>query len=314
MSSPTPVRELWGIIRRDLHSGDLYTAFMLVLYSLLALLFHQSIHGSATVVWTNVLVLLLVGTSIILCRLTGSTAVRFVRQFYVVPVIYMLYDQTHVFVPVIHPQDYDHLLIAADRAIFGLDPTVWLSRFASPILTEYLQICYFIFYLLPVAHALELWLKGDVERVVEFARMMAFVFFISYALYFVLPAIGPRFTLHEFASTDQELPGLWLTDTLRKVINVGGGVVSGSVNPASIVNRDCMPSGHTMLTIVNIVLAFRYRSRLRYVFLGIGSSLIFATIYLRYHYVIDLIVGGLLVLLCMPLEVRVDKFIRKLRL
>jgi len=66
-----------------------------------------------------------------------------------------------------------------------------------------------------------------------------------------------------------------------------------------------------MLTIVNIVLAFRFRSRLRYVFLCIGSSLIFATIYLRYHYVIDVLVGGFLVLLCMPLEVPVDKFLRK---
>jgi membrane-associated phospholipid phosphatase len=311
VSSPARIRELWGIIRQDRHSADLYTAIMLVLYSLLALIFHQSIHGSVTAVWTNVLVLLLIGTSIILCRLTGSAAVHFVRQFYVVPVIYMLYDQTHLFVTVVHPRDYDHLLIAADRAMFGVDPTVWLAQFATPVVTEYLQICYFVFYLLPVAHALELWFKGDVQRVVEFSRMMAFVFFISYLLYFLLPAIGPRFTLHDFSATNDELPGLWLTDTLRNVINVGGGVVAGSANPASVVNRDCMPSGHTMLTIVNIVLAFRFRSRFRYVFLGIGSSLVFATIYLRYHYVVDVLVGAGLVLLCMPLEVPVDKFMRK---
>lgn len=311
MRSVVRIREMWGIIREDSHSADLYTAGMLVLYGMLAVVLHQSIHGSASTLWTNVLVLTLVASSIVLRRLTGSAAVHFVRHFYVVPVIYLLYDQTHLFVTVVHPMDYDHLLIAADRALFGVDPTIWLSRFSTPVLTEYLQICYFIFYLLPVAQALELWFRGDVERVVEFARMMAFVFFISYLLYFIMPAIGPRFTLHDFSATNRELPGLWLTENLRNIINVGGGVVAGAADPASVVNRDCMPSGHTMLTIVNIVLAFRFRSRLRYVFLCIGSSLIFATIYLRYHYVIDVLVGGFLVLLCMPLEVPVDKFLRK---
>lgn len=311
MTSRTRFRELWQIIREDVQTADIYTSFMLVLYALLAVVFHQSIHGSVTAIWTNVLVLLLIGSTIILHRLTGSAAVHFVRHFYVVPIIYMLYDQTHLFVSVVHPHDYDHLLIAADRAIWGGDPTIWLHRLANPWLTEYLQVCYFVFYLLPVAHAIELWLRGDIQRVIVFARMMAFMFFISYLLYFVMPAIGPRFTLHEFSSTNTELPGIWLTDILRNVINVGGGVVTGVADPASVVNRDCMPSGHTMLTLVNIVLAFRNRSRLRYVFLGIGSSLIFATVYLRYHYVVDLLVGGLLVLLCMPLEVPVDKFLRK---
>lgn len=311
MKSPSGIRELWQIIRADHNSADLYTAFMLIMYALLALVFHQSIHGSITAVWTNVLVLILISSTIILHRLTGLMAVRFVRQFYVVPTIYMLYDQTHLFVTVVHPHDYDHLLIAADRAIFGIDPTVWLLQFSSPAVTEYLQFCYFIFYLLPVAHALELWLRGDIKRVVEFARMMTFMFFISYILYFILPAIGPRFTLHDFSATSRELPGLWLTDILRNIINVGGGVVAGSDDPASVVNRDCMPSGHTMLTIVNIILAFRFRSRLRHLFVVIGGSLIFATVYLRYHYVVDLLVGGVLVLLCMPLEVPVDKFLRK---
>ena len=311
MNGRVSLREIGKIIAKDWNSADLYTSLMLSLYSVLAIVLHQHIHTSATTVWTNVLLLTLIASTIVLTRLTGSSAIRFVRLFYVVPVIYMLYDQTHLFVTVIHPHDYDAWLIAADRALFGGDPTVWLYQFANPVLTEYLQFCYFIFYLLPVGHALELWFRGDLERVEQFSRMMTFMFFISYLLYFCLPAIGPRFTLHDFAMTSEELPGVWITDTLRSIINVGGGVVKGVADPSSVVNRDCMPSGHTMLTLVNIVLAFRFRSRFRYVFLVIGGSLIFGTVYLRYHYVIDLLVGGLLVLVCMPLEVPVDKYVQK---
>lgn len=311
MNSRVSFHEIGRIIAKDWNSADLYTSLMLTLYGVLAIVLHPHIHGSATTVWTNVLVLTLIASTIVLTRLTDSLAIRFVRLFYVVPVIYMLYDQTHLFVTVIHPHDYDSWLIAADRGLFGGDPTVWLYQFANPVLTEYLQFCYFIFYLLPVGHALELWYRGDLERVEQFSRMMTFMFFISYLLYFCLPAIGPRFTLHDFALTNQELPGVWITDMLRSIINVGGGVVKGVTDPSSVVNRDCMPSGHTMLTLVNIVLAFRFRSRFRYLFLIIGGSLVFGTVYLRYHYVVDLLVGGLLVLLCMPLEVPVDKYVQK---
>ncbi|MBU3698550.1 MAG: phosphatase PAP2 family protein [Candidatus Kapabacteria bacterium] len=305
------VRDVWNIVREDVIAADVYTAFMMVLYIILSVVLHDHVHGAMTVIWTNVLVLALISGSIVLVRLTGSAAITFVRYFYIVPAIYMMYDQTHLFVAPINPHLYDDLLIRADRMLFGIDPTVWLQRHAFPALTEFLQICYFLFYLMPVTHALDLWFRGDVDRVIHFARLMSFVFFVSYLLYFALPAIGPRFTLHDFSALNNELPGVWLTETLRSIVNIGGGVVSGTADPASVVNRDCMPSGHTMLTLVNIILAFRNRSRFRYLFLVLGSGLIFATVYLRYHYVIDLIVGALLVILCIPLESHVDKYIRK---
>lgn len=305
------IRDVWNILRSDWIAADLYTAFMMVLYAGLAVVFHDEVHGSVSVVWTNTLILVLIASTIVLVRLTGSPAVAFVRYFYVVPTIYMVYDQTHLFIRHVNPHLYDSLLIEADRFIFGTDPTVWLHQISFPLLTEFLQICYFLFYLMPVAHALELWFRGDVQRVIEFSRMMSFVFFMSYILYFALPAIGPRFTLHDFASTDIELPGLWFTEGLRTIVNVGGGVISGTTDPSSVVNRDCMPSGHTMLTLVNIVLGFRFRSRLRIAFLILGTGLILATVYLRYHYVVDLLAGAILVVVCMPLEARVDKYVRK---
>ena len=37
---------------------------------------------------------------------------------------------------------FDEWLIAADRWLFGVDPTVWLARLAHPIVTEILQLAY----------------------------------------------------------------------------------------------------------------------------------------------------------------------------
>ena len=54
------------------------------------------------------------------------------------------------------------------------------------------------------------------------------------------------------------------------------------------------PSGHTELTIIAMVLGFRYKLKSRWLLAVLGSLLVVATVYLRYHYVIDLIAGGLL--------------------
>jgi len=292
-------------------SYDVYTLVLLAVFVALSLLFYPYIPIASSKILLDLFIAVAIGTLILLHAFTDAPLVSLLRRFYVIPLIYLMYDQVHVYVPVVHPVDYDTLLIDADRVLFGVDPTVWLEQYSFPLLTEYLQICYFLFYLLPIMQAIELWKKGRVKDLDVFARGMAFCYFVSYLAYFALPAIGPRFTLHDFGSLNTELPGLWLTSWIREVVNVGGGVAVGMAQPESVVNRDCMPSGHTMLTLVNIMLGFRFRSRFRWMFVVVGGSLIISTVYLRYHYVVDVIVGVVLALIFLPLEPIVDRSVRK---
>lgn len=305
------VREVWERIRENAISVDVYTLVVLFLYSAAAIILYPRIPLATSILFQNGLIVAVVGASILLTSMTDVQLFRFVRYFYVVPVVYMMYNQTNLIVHAVYPTTlYDHTLIAVDRFLFGVDPTEWLGKFSSPVLTEYLQICYFLFYLLPVLQAAELWKRGDLTALAAFARAMAFCYFISYLLYFFMPAIGPRFMLHSYEAIGTELPGLLLTDVLRSLVDAGGGIPPGSLEPKQWVNRDCMPSGHTMLTITNIILAFGNRSKLRWFFVVIGGSLVFATVYLRYHYAIDVIVGALLVAVCLPLEAPVDRWLR----
>jgi membrane-associated phospholipid phosphatase len=129
-------------------------------------------------------------------------------------------------------------------------------------------------------------------------------------LYLFVPAIGPRFTLYEFSQLSVELPGLYFTDYLREIINTGGGIINPNMPAIDQINRDCMPSGHTMITIITIILSFRYKSKLKYPILIIGSSLIFSTVYLRYHYVIDVFAGFIFAYISLYLEKRIHRLIK----
>ena len=54
-----------------------------------------------------------------------------------------------------------------------------------------------------------------------------------------------------------------------------------------------------MMTLMVIIMAFRYRLRIRKVILALGILLIIGTVYLRYHYVIDIWAGAMLAIPCL---------------
>jgi membrane-associated phospholipid phosphatase len=196
---------------------------------------------------------------------------------------------------------FDGWLIGADRWLFGADPTVWFTRVAHPAATEVLQVAYAMFYLLPLAVAAELYAGGREPQFRRWAFVCGCGFFASYAGYLALPAVGPRFTIHELEATARELPGLWLTPALRAFIDGGGGAPVGAAAGEAIrlAPRDAFPSGHTLVTLLCVVWAWRCRLRVRWVVTVVGGLIVVATVYLRYHYAADVLAGAVLGLLCL---------------
>jgi membrane-associated phospholipid phosphatase len=60
---------------------------------------------------------------------------------------------------------------------------------------------------------------------------------------------------------------------------------------------DCMPSGHALVSLLTVLLSWRYAKRFFPVALVWTVLLIFSSVYLRYHYVTDLIAGMALAVL-----------------
>ncbi|MCX7930422.1 MAG: phosphatase PAP2 family protein [Chlorobi bacterium] len=296
-------------LRGVLTALDWYTLGIMTMYSVLAIVFYPIVPKATTILVTNTLLATAIVAIAWLAHVVEHRSIRLLRFFYVIPMVYPMYQQSQLLVPSLHPHDYDALLIEWDRVIFGVDPTRWISQFAHPVLTEYLQLCYVSFYLLPIAVALSFFRQGRAGVMMRFGRMIVFGFYVSYLAYFALPAIGPRFTLHDFSQLDRELPGVVVTPYLRALVNEGGGIEPGEPQPERVVNRDCFPSGHTMMTLLTIVLAWRMQSTIRLPITIVGFSLIVATVYLRYHYVVDLIAGALCAAVMLWLEPRVYRLL-----
>ncbi len=205
--------------------------------------------------------------------------------------IFIVFKELYFLTDPINGVIYDWELIRIDKFLFGANPTKVLAKIANPLLTEILQLAYSSYYFIPIIIALELFKKNENEKADYMLFFIFYGFFLSYLGYLTLPAIGPRFTLHDFKMLGDELPGLFFTDFLREQINAGEGVFPNTLFPMLTVQRDAFPSGHTEVTLIALYFAVKFKVQARYYLIPIGILLIFATVYLRYHYVVDLIAG-----------------------
>ena len=276
------------------------TDFVVIVFYLFLTILNLLFAGSVTVwhylILMNAVVIILL---MLIAKWNDNSQTKLsklVHYWYPVPLIFITFKELYLMIRPIRQVDYDYLLIQVDRWIFGTDPTVVLHKIAFPVLTEFLQIVYATFYFLPMILAVSLYLNKKYLETDYAIFAVIFGFFVSYIGYFFLPAIGPRFTLHNFALTNQELPGIFITNFLREIINSGESVPAGTLNPQLLVQRDVFPSGHTMMTAIVMYLSVKFNSKAKWFLVVCGSLLIFSTVYLRYHYVVDLL-GGLLCML-----------------
>jgi membrane-associated phospholipid phosphatase len=277
---------------KKLKAYDLVVIIFFILLSAINIVYRQNVPFWKIFVLINITIIILVFLIAYFEDKYDNLFWRILHYWYIAPLITFTFKEIYYLVYPIRQRDYDDLFIQIDRWLFaGTDPTVFMYQFAHPIITEILQIVYGMFYLLPIILALFL-LKYKRYVAVDYTVFaVVYGFYLSYLGYFALPGVGPRFTLHDFHAINIELPGLFLTEVLREFTNVGESIPKGTPEPVLVVQRDIFPSGHTMITLIIMYLSVKFRSRVRYFMIPVGTLLIISTVYLRYHYVIDLIGG-----------------------
>ncbi|PYT07514.1 MAG: hypothetical protein DMF60_06915 [Acidobacteria bacterium] len=164
-----------------------------------------------------------------------------------------------------------------------MNPTVWLERFTWPPLTEVLQLTYSSYYLLPVILGVVLWRSGRFGEFHFWVFIVVLGFYLSYLGYITVPAIGPRFLPEIVQAQTKPLTGIWLFQPVRAMLDRAEGIT-----------RDCFPSGHTELTLLVLYYAHRFHRKTFWWLLPLGTGVILSTVYLRYHYVVDIVAGALL--------------------
>ena len=210
-------------------------------------------------------------------RKAMGKAGKFFHHFSPILFVILIYESLGDLIQYLQP-DVDPWLIKIDFSIFGVQPTLWMEQWIVPWFTDIMSLAYLSYYFIPVVLITVLYLKDRMMELDRSVFVLAFGYYISFIGYILFPAIGPRYALAHLYSVPPE--GSFITDFVRDTLNT-----------LEHNKRDCMPSGHTQIVLIVLYLAHRYEKFLFYLFFPIICALILSTIYLRYHYVIDLFVG-----------------------
>jgi membrane-associated phospholipid phosphatase len=176
---------------------------------------------------------------------------------------------------------WDETWTQVDARHFPRIAWAWHHAFGRPYwLTDIVSMVYISFYAWPLGIAIYLYVRAPREVYEHFVFSLVVVFCLTLFGYFLFPTSGPR------------VP----PDQAQAVL--GGGAISRGIRAflqASEYNTlDAFPSGHTSITLVWVVLGGRFLPRARIPLVILGVVTIFATVYLSFHYVVDVVAGACL--------------------
>lgn len=182
-------------------------------------------------------------------------------------------------------QDRDDLLIKWDIALLGFHPSQELEKITHPRLTELMLLVYIIAYLplfimlLFIFHDL-----GDLKGKKILVTSFVIAYTVGIPFFFLVPAVGPLHTL-EF------------NDVMCGISSNLGGALEEMIREVDATQRNSFPSLHIALSTIVLILSKRLKKR-EHAYIALLIVLMwFSTLYLRYHYFIDLIAGWILAIL-----------------
>ena len=195
-------------------------------------------------------------------------------------------------IPKIVPERMDLQLQGIDALIAGGNMSVRLERAVRPWLTEALSSCYILFfpYLL---FSLVYYFRKDLSTLRAFLVGMFTIYGIGFLGYSLVPAWGPWIAMKD--AFQVPLEGFAVTRWNTAIVTWGSNGV------------DVFPSLHCALS--SYFLFFdRRHVRWRYlVYLVPCIGLWISTIYLRYHYLIDVVCGFALAAFALGLSARYER-------
>jgi PAP2 superfamily protein len=185
--------------------------------------------------------------------------------------------------PLVNTTTLDQKLYELDLSLFNYEPAMAWDRYVNSATTEWFAFFYFGYFLLMAVHVVPLLFFGRKKQIVgEFTFAILLVFSIGHTLYMVVPGYGPYRAMAD--AFQHPLPhGMW-HDLVMEAVHSGGALM------------DIFPSLHTGAPTVLALFSYRNRKEMPYrytwpIVTFCAVNIIIATMFLRWHYLIDVIAG-----------------------
>ena len=250
----------------------------LALFTLLAIVFAQKINGWWILVLKNLGVAVLYLVFNEFSRKVNKKFWKFFLRAAVVTLAFAyLFGAVDKLQLIIHGRWLDEYVLDGEQYIFGVQPTLWLEKFVSPALTEWMMFSYVVYLpMYPVLCGIIFYLRGELAME-DYFFTLGFTNILCDIGFILFPVAGPIATIGSLYTVP--LKGyLWtyFSELMRANVHYVGGTI---------------PSPHAAAATIMWMMAYRYHRPSFYVLTPIVLSLYVSTFYGRFHYVTDAVVG-----------------------
>jgi membrane-associated phospholipid phosphatase len=219
-------------------------------------------------------------------------AVGILRDWGPVILIMWLFQSLETYTGVVRTTSIDDHLYRADLWLFGVEPTVWLSKLSTPLATDYMAFAYGCYFITPMILATMLSLRGRREDFREMTTALVLQMGIGFVLFLIFPAGPPRYY-------EPLVNGGFDPPTLQSYFGLFElqQCAFDSADPAR--TRSAFPSLHCSLALLTLIYSYRFsdavfprRPRLWFRIVAVlVVSLWISVVYLRHHWVVDIFAG-----------------------
>ncbi len=185
----------------------------------------------------------------------------------------------------------DPYVLDLEQYLFGVQPTLWLERFTTPWLTEWMMFSYVIYVpLYPLLCGIIYFTRGELPME-EYFFALGITNILCDVGFILFPVASPLYFIPEVYSVP--LDGYLFTtlgELMRSQLHYAGGSI---------------PSPHAAAATIMWIMAYRYHRLSFHILTPIILSLYISTFYGRYHYVTDAVVGVLVAFVALAIAPRI---------
>jgi len=193
--------------------------------------------------------------------------------------------QLQYILPTVSDAAYDAEIYAFDTAVFGFEPAESWDKWVTPRTTEWFSFFYYSYFFILCLYVIPLGIFESRVRIMsEMTAGLLFVVCVGHCLYLLVPGRGPY---------------SYLADRFHHPLSGGfwWPIVESAVNSVDgAARKDIFPSLHTSCPTFLTLFSFRNRAHRPYRYVWpvtafFTSQIIIATMFLRWHYLVDVIAG-----------------------
>jgi membrane-associated phospholipid phosphatase len=252
---------------------DIVTIFYIVISTLYMCIGASKLQDMAFHILVRVAILGLIGLLAFLNHRYSNGFMSFIKNLYPLIFISFFYTETSYLKNIFIGTNLDAQVAHLESYLWGCQPSILFSEnVPQPWFCELMNICYFSYYLITSGVCLAIYFKNRAESY-ESIFIVICSFYLYYIVFALIPVAGPQFF---FEFTEAEPP--YLFGKIMHYILINAEEPTGA-----------FPSSHVGVSLVLSYIAFKHQKMVFYISLPFVIGICFATVYLKAHYLVDVI-------------------------